>query len=116
MTPRHVMLGLLALAGALVLISLWRAHRSALLQFNLFDLITENGKVSKIAVSYMLVLGVTTWVIVWLTVRDKLTEGYFTAYGALWVAPLVAKVVFNKDVPASSTSTTIVQQTEVTKP
>lgn len=99
-TPRAILLALLALAAALVLWSMWRAHRSRLLDFNLFDLITENGRVSKIAVSYMLVLGVTTWVIVWLTVRDKLTEGYFTAYGALWVAPLVAKVVFNKtDLP-----------------
>lgn len=96
MTPRAIMLGLLALAGTLVLLSMWRAHRSRLVDFNLFDLLTENGKVSKIAVSYMLVLGVTTWVIIWLTVRDKLTEGYFAAYGGLWVAPLVAKVVFNK--------------------
>lgn len=117
MTPRQILLAVLAIAAFLVLVSMWRAHRDALSQFNAFDLLMENGRVSKIAVAYMLVLGVTTWVIVWLTVRDKLTEGYFTSYGALWVVPLVAKVVFNKDSMQATTSTTVVQQTtEVTKP
>lgn len=96
MTVRYFMGVLLICAMLLALLSIWRAHRDALSQFNAFDLIMENGKVSKIALAFMMVLGVTTWVIVWLTVRDKLTEGYFTAYGGMWVVPLVAKVVFNK--------------------
>lgn len=117
MNQRDIMLAVLAVAVLLAMLSFWRAHRNALLQFNAFDLLMENGKVSKIAVAFMLVLLVTTWVIVLLTVRDKLTEGYFLAYGGMWVAPLVTKVVFNKsDMPAGTTSsTTLVQQTTETK-
>lgn len=99
MTARYIM-GVLLAAGLLAaVLSMWRAHRDALVEFNAFDLLMENGRVSKIAVAYMLVLGVTTWTIVLLTIRDKLTEGYFLAYGGMWVGPLVAKVVFNKSDP-----------------
>jgi len=79
--------------------TLWRAHQRSDIDFNLFDLLMENGRVSKIAVAFMLVLVVSTWVIVSLTVNNRLTEGYFSAYGMMWVAPLVAKVVFNKTEP-----------------
>ena len=118
MTPRDIMLGVLALASVLLVLSFWRAHRDALAQFNAFDLIMENGRVSKIALAFMVAFAVTTWVIVYLALRDKLTEGYLTSYGVMWVAPLVTKVVFNKnDAPGIVTSTTTVQQTtEVTKP
>jgi len=118
MNPRDIMLAVLGVAALLVVVSFWRAHRDALSQFNAFDLIMENGRVSKIAFSYMLVLMVSTWVIVLMAWRDKLTEGMFGLYLAAWVAPLVAKLVFNKnDMPGSVTSTMTVQQTtEVTKP
>lgn len=109
MTPRGVMLAVLGVAALLVVFSFWRAHRDTLAQFNAFDLIMENGRVSKIALAFMVAFAVTTWVIVYLALRDKLTEGYLTSYGVMWVAPLVAKVVFNKtDMPTT--------QTEMTKP
>jgi len=118
MTPREIMLGVLAVAALLVVVSFWRAHRDALAQFNAFDLITENGKVSKIALAFMVAFGVTTWVIIYLTIQGKMTEGLFLAYGGMWVAPLVVKVVFNKnEMPGTTSSTTLLQQTtEVTKP
>lgn len=118
MNPREIMLAVLGAAAALVMFTMWRAHRNTMSQFNAFDLIMENGRVSKIAFSYMLVLGVSTWVIVLMSWRDKLTDGMFGLYLAAWVAPLVAKLVFNKDDMPSTTSTTLVQQTttEVSKP
>lgn len=118
MTPREIMLAILGVATLLVLVSFWRAHRDALAKFNAFDLIMENGRVSKIAVAFMIVLGVSTWVIVLLAIRDKLTEGIFAAWLAAWVTPLVAKVVFGKNDMPSTTSTMLVQQTttEVTNP
>lgn len=117
MTPRDAMLGVLALGAALLVVSFWRAHRSSLAQFNMFDLIVANGRVDKIALAFMVAFGVTTWIVIYLTVRDKMTEGMFLAYGGMWVAPLVAKVVFDKNEIPSTTSTTLVQQTtEVTKP
>lgn len=118
MTPREIMLGVLAAAGLALLVSFWRAHRSTLVQFNALDLIMEGGKVSKIALAFMVAFSVTTWVFVYLTLRDKMTEGLFLAYGGMWVAPLVAKVVFGKTEFPSTTSTTLMSQTttEVTKP
>lgn len=95
LTVRPSVLALLVVA-LLICVSLWRAHARADIDFNLLDLLMENGRVSKIAVAFMLVLGVSTWVIISLTISGRLTEGYFSAYGMMWVAPLVAKVVFNK--------------------
>jgi len=107
---------LMILGGALLLIvfSFWRAHIGKG-EFDAFDIIMENGRVSKIAVAFMLVLGVTTWVIIDLQIKGALTEGYFTVYGTMWVVPLVAKVVFNKaDAPAGTTITTEIKSTEKT--
>lgn len=116
MTPREWMLVILAAAILSVLLSFWRAHRNALIQFSAFDLIMENGKVSKIALAFMMVLGVTTWIMIYLTIQGKMTEGYFGAYGVMWVGPLVAKVIFNKtEMPSSTSSTTMVQQTTEVK-
>lgn len=118
MNTRDVMLGVLGVAALLIVVTFWRAHRDALKQFNAFDLIMENGRVSRIALCFMIAFGVTTWLVIYLALRDKMTEGLFLAYGGMWVAPLVAKLVFNQnDMPGSVTSTMTVQQTtEVTKP
>lgn len=109
---------ILAVAALLVVASFWRAHRKPGFDFNAFDLIMENGKVSKIALAFMIVLAVTTWVVVDLQIKGHLTEGYFTTYGAMWVIPLVAKVVFNKtEMPSAGTTlTTKFESTEKTTP
>lgn len=91
--PMLIALVVLALA---IIVSLWRAHRSMHVKFDLLDLLMEGSRVSKIAVAFMLVLGVSTWVIVYQTINDKLTEGIFGLWITAWVVPLVAKVVFNK--------------------
>lgn len=72
--------------------SFYRAHRDATLTFNLFDLIMENGRVSKLAFVFLGSFGVTSWLMVRLTLDGKMTEGYLTAYGALWVIPITAKL------------------------
>lgn len=89
----------LGLSLIAILVSFWRAHHSQNFEFNAFDLLMENGRVSKIAVAFMGVLAVTTWVVIDLQITGKMTEGYLTTYGAMWVTPLVAKVVFNKQDP-----------------
>jgi hypothetical protein len=38
----------------------------------------------------------TSWVILDLQLHGKMTEGYLTVYGGMWVAPLIARVLFNK--------------------
>lgn len=85
----------LILVGVLVAYSFWKAHRDpSFVQFNIFDLIMHNGRLDKIAVIFMAVFVVTTWIMIDLQISGKMTEGYVTAYGVMWVTPLVAKVVF----------------------
>lgn len=97
------MLILLGAGFALIGVSFWRAHHRADFQFSAFDLVMENGRVSKIAVAFMMVLGVSTWVIVDMQVKNKLTEGMFGLWLTAWVTPLVAKVVFSKtDMPGQA--------------
>ena len=85
----------LAIVGVVVAYSFWKAHRDpTFVQFNVFDLIMHNGRLDKIAVVFMAAFIVTTWVFVGLYLDGKLTEGYFTGYGVMWVGPLAAKVIF----------------------
>ncbi len=96
MQPMHI---ILVIALILIAVSFWRAHKTPGFEFNAFDLIMSKGKVDKIAVAFMLVLILSSWVIVDLQVHGKLTEGYFAIYTGAWITPLVAKVVFNKTEP-----------------
>jgi len=89
--------------------SFYRAHRNPETTFNLFDLLMEHGRLSRIACAFMATLVVTSWVIVKLTVEGKLTEGLFGAYVAAWVAPIVARMFSlpqNTSTSITSTSTT----------
>lgn len=90
---------MLTILGSVVFLigfALWRAHVSKTAPFDFFDLLTENGRISKIAVAFMTVLGVSTWVIIDLQIKAHLTEGIFGMWLGAWVTPLVAKVVFSK--------------------
>lgn len=116
MTPREWMLAILAGIAIVTVLLLWGAQRDKMTTFNLYDLIMEGGRVSKIAFSYMLVLAVTTWIMFYLTITGKMTEGYFISYGGLWVAPLVARMVSNNPAKGDTTVTTITQQTTETTP
>lgn len=108
----EAMHAVLAIAVLVIGISIWNAHKSQSTIFNAFDLLMENGRVSKIAVAFMLVLLVSTWVIVDQQISAKLSEGMFGLWLTAWVTPLVAKVVFAKtDPPGMTTSTTIMQET-----
>jgi len=105
----------LAVACLCIVVSFWRAHRNHAFTFDAFDLVMENGKVSKIAVAFMLVLGVTTWVIIDQQIAGKLTEGMFGLYGGMWVMPLVAKVVFAKtEMPSTTTVASMTTTTTAT--
>jgi hypothetical protein len=98
--------------GTIVLLLAWSfysAQKDVTNVFNLFDLIMENGRVSKVAVAFMATLGVTSWIMVRLAIDGKLTEGYFTGYGLMWVAPIIAKM-FNPN--PSGTTTTVTATTE----
>jgi len=72
--------------------SFYRAHRNAAFTFNLFDLIMDNGRVSRLACVFLGSFLVTSWIMVRLTLDGKMTEGYMTAFGALWIIPITAKL------------------------
>lgn len=113
------MLTILAIVAVWVIIAFYRAHRKPGFEFNMFDLVMENGRVSRIGVAFMTVLGVTTWVFIDLQITGKMTEGFMTTYGLMWVAPVVAKVFFNKTEPPGITTvetTTINKAVTVTEP
>ena len=77
----------------LVLFFMWRAHRDPAVDFNLLDLVMENGRVSKAAFVLMGAFIITTFVIFHMTLNGKMTEGYFTIYGATWIAPVLTRML-----------------------
>lgn len=90
----YILYAILAVAAALILISFYQLNRDRD-DFNILDLIMENGRVSRIAFAFMLTLLVTSWIIVKLTVDGKMSEQYLFVYGGLWIAPVVAKLLSN---------------------
>lgn len=110
-----VMAIVLAISAIAVIAMFCHAQRHPSITFDAFDLIMEGGRVSKIAIAFMIVLAVTTWVIVDLQLKGNLTEGYFLAYGGMWVIPLVAKVVFNKTEMPINTTITSMTETKISK-
>ena len=103
-----------ALDGALLIValmiawSLYRAHRN-MAEFNFFDLIMENGKVSRLACIALGSFTVTSWIMIKLALDGKMTEGYLGLYGGLCFTPIVAKLFSNQ--PASSSTVSVSSST-----
>ncbi len=91
--------------------SFYKAHTSQNVSFNLYDLLMENGKVSRLAVAFLGAFGVCSWIMIRTTIDGKMTEGLFLAYGAVWVAPILARLFSNV---ASSSTTVTATTTKVT--
>lgn len=105
------MYAILACVTLLIMWTLERRNKNAASTFSFDDLLTENGKTSKAACVMFGAFALSTWILVFLTINEKLTEGYFGAYLAAWVGPVVAKII-KGDSPGTvtsviSTSTTV---------
>lgn len=61
--------------------------------FEILDLLMENGRISKAAVVMIGAFILTTWMMVTLTLKDKLTEGYLGIYVAAWITPVVVRLI-----------------------
>lgn len=94
--------------------SLYRAHKdtNGLSHFSLFDLLMENGRVSRIASVFMGGFFVVSWIMIQLQISGKMTEGYMGLYFAGIISPLISKL-FSPPAPpvtitesSSSTKTT----------
>lgn len=96
-TTRMGMAFILVFVLIALLYSLVRRDRSASSNIDLEDLlIGEDGRFSKAAAVMLGSFLLTSWVIVYLTLQGKLTEGYFTAYIGAWVVPTVVKLISSK--------------------
>ena len=103
-----------AIVLLLIVWSFYRAQRDPANSFNLFDLILENGRVSRIGFAFLVALLVTSWVLVKMASNaQRDLDVVFSAYLAAWVAPIVAKlfsppqsVTLTQTNTATSTTTT----------
>lgn len=96
----------------LVGLSLYKAHRDPDNDINVFHLIMENGKISKIACVFIGAWGAMTYVFIGLFLQGKMTEGLFTAYGGLFIVPLIARMFSG---PSTSTTVSTTNTTEITQ-
>lgn len=90
---------IIVLLIAVLMYMRWRNQES---EINLDDLLMENGRMSKISVVFLGSWVFSTWLMVFMTLNDKMTEGLFMAYGGLWIAPIVARII--RGDPNGSTS------------
>ena len=105
-TTDVVMYVILAVIVLGIVVSFWHQHVSGN-AFNLFDLLMENGRLSRLAAAFMLTLVVTSWVMIKLTIDGKMTEGYLMAFGGMWIAPIISKMFATNTGSTSSTTTTV---------
>jgi hypothetical protein len=105
-TPDIVALIVVALVG----VSFWKLHRDKTSTFNLFDLVMEGGRLSRMACVFMGAFAVCSWIMIRVATEGKMTDGYMLAYGGLFVAPIIAKM-FSLP-PAQGTTTTTTTATD----
>ena len=84
--------GALLIVSIVIAWSIYRAHRDRDYTFDFFDLLMENGRLSRLACVFMGSFVVSSWIMIRLTLDAKMTEGMFLAYGTVWVAPIIAKL------------------------
>ena len=103
----HLFEAVTIVAVLLVILSFAIAHRDkTFAQFNLFDLLMENDRLSKLAVVFFGAFFVHTWILVRLTLDGKMDQGYLTFYGITWAAPIIAKMFSTAQSQPSTTTTT----------
>lgn len=96
---KHVPILILSAAALLCLTILLVLSRNKRSKINMADLfLGEDGTMSRSAFVLLASYGVTSWGMVYMWLNDKMTEGYFSAYLAAWVAPAVTKLIVNANV------------------
>lgn len=92
-----MMLVIFGLLFLLVALLVWKSLQKLTTQvgntYDWHDLLMEHGKASKAAHVMLGAFAVTTWAMVYLTLSDKLTEGYMGLYMTAWVAPVVTRLI-----------------------
>jgi hypothetical protein len=90
----------LVLLVALIARSLNRRDKDGHSKINLEDLLLgDDGRLSKAAIVLLGSFAMTTWLMVYLALTGKMTEGYFAIYGGLWISPVLARLIFGDKSP-----------------
>lgn len=109
-----VMIAVMVIIIAALIFSLIKRDRSISSKINLEDLlIGEDDKVSKAAAVMMGAFAMTTWLMVYLAMSGKMTEGYLAIYVGAWIAPTVTKLIVGQSAPPANVTET--QRSETTK-
>lgn len=96
----------------LICVSLYKAHMDPKNDINVFDMIMENGRISKVACVFIGTWAAMTYVFVGIFLQGKMTEGLFGAYGGLFIVPLVARMFTG---PSLTTTVSTSSTTEITQ-
>lgn len=71
-----------------------RLHNNDNSPFRIEAYLTDSeGRPSKVALAFICSFFATTWIVIYLTVVDKMDIAYFSAYCATWVAPILTRIV-----------------------
>lgn len=105
---------LLVLSFLLLALAVWRELKRMQAtpdnSYDWHDLLMENGRASKAAHVMLGAFVTTTWFFVYYAIAGKMTEGYYGIYAASWIAPVVARLIWNpaaaQSVGAQTTTTT----------
>lgn len=90
---------ILAIGALLIVLSFWRAHKSHKIDFDLLDLLKQNGRASKVAVIIMGAFAVSTWTVINREIHGTLTSDFFGLYLTAWVAPLITLIATSNSEP-----------------
>ena len=93
---------LLVLLFLCYLLYQWQKDNTDFKDFNLTDLLMENGKLSKMAVTWMGSFTVMSFGFIHMVVNEKLTDTYAGLYAATWAVPILTKMFAPK--PSGDTS------------
>lgn len=91
---QHWPFAVLALIAAGIAVSLVRKSKSRASHIQIDDLLLgEDGRISRAACVLLGSFLLTSWGMIFMWLNEKMTEGYFAAYLAAWVAPAVTKLI-----------------------
>ena len=87
--------------GALLLLSvlLWVWHRSKDTEIDLTDLLVENGRVSRLAFTWLGSFMVMSFGFVYGVLTGKLSDVYAALYATTWAVPIITKMFALKPKP-----------------
>lgn len=95
----EVMHAVLAIGALLIAWSFWRAHKRKDIDFDLLDLLKQNGRASKVAVIIMGAFTASTWIVINRELSGTLASDFFGLYLTAWVAPLITLIATSNSEP-----------------